>query len=66
MRKKTLRRESNDDTPKASNDEDSDQVVLRRSKRIRKAPDRLTYYNEPLRGKNDVTGNRIDIACRLD
>ena len=42
---KSLRRESNSDTPKASNDEDSDQVVLRRSKRTRKAPDRLTYYN---------------------
>ena len=42
---KSLRRESNDDTPKASTDEDSDQVVLRRSKCIRKAPDRLTYYN---------------------
>ena len=40
-----LRRESNGDTPKVSNDKDSDQVVLRRSKRARKAPDRLTYYN---------------------
>ena len=42
---KSLRRESNDDTPKALNNEDSDQVVLRQSKRIRRAPDRLTYYN---------------------
>ena len=42
---KSLRRESNDDTPKASNDQDSDHVVLRRSKLMGKVPDQLAYYN---------------------
>ena len=42
---KPLRREPNGDTQKLPNDEDSDQAVLGRSKRMRKAPDRLTYYN---------------------
>ena len=42
---KSLRRESNGDTPKASNDKDSDHVVLRRSKLMGKVPDQLAYYN---------------------